>query len=70
MSKKKKKKPIPSLTGAEQKVFACLQYHPKHIDFLLAETQLEYPRLLDTLDVLQRKGVIARHGQGYYEKVE
>ncbi len=65
--KKKAKKCSVPLPETEQKVFRCLKYHPKHIEFLLAETGLDYTGLLTALESLQSKGLITRHGQGYYE---
>lgn len=65
--KKKVKKRSVSLSETEQKVFGCIKYHPKHIEQLLAETGLDYTGLLTVLEALQSKGLITRHGQGYYE---
>lgn len=65
--RKRTKKHTVVLSEAEKKVFGCLKYHPKHIDFLLAETKLVYTDLLAILESLQAHGLITRHGQGYYE---
>lgn len=65
--KKKAKKKSVVLSDKEQKVLGCLKFHPKHIEILLGETGLEYAVLLTALEALQTKGLIARHGQGYYE---
>lgn len=65
--KRKVKKKSVVLSDMEQNVLGCLKFHPKHIEFLLGETGLEYAVLLTALEELQTKGLIARHGQGYYE---
>lgn len=66
-TKKKRKKVIVPMSPQEQRIAECLRYHPKHIEFLLMETGLDYTELLHGLELLQSKGVIRRHGQGYYE---
>ena len=58
------------LETTEELVYSCLDFNPKNLNYLLAQTSLNISGLLDILIRLEIKGYIKEVAQNYYVKVK